>query len=41
MPRRLSMGGLFNLLEKLYGKTHTGADSKIHTSEQISVVLGK
>ena len=41
MPRRLSIGGLFNILEKLYGKTQTGADSKIHTSEQVSMVLGK
>tara|TARA_R110000824_G_scaffold349155_1_gene536024 strand:- start:339 stop:464 length:126 start_codon:yes stop_codon:yes gene_type:complete len=41
MPRRLSMGGLFKLLEKLYGNTQIGADSKIHTKEQISVVLGK
>ena len=41
MPRGLSMGGLFKLLEKLYGNTQIGADSKIHTNEQVNVVLGK
>tara|TARA_B110000438_G_scaffold92433_1_gene91896 strand:- start:3493 stop:3618 length:126 start_codon:yes stop_codon:yes gene_type:complete len=41
MPKRLSMGGLFKLLEKLYGNTQIGADSKIHTNEQVNVVLGK
>ena len=41
MPRGLSMGGLFKLLEKLYGNSQVGANSKIHTSEQVNVVLGK
>lgn len=41
MPRGLSMGGLFKLLEKIGHRPQDSANSKIHTSEQVSVVLGK
>jgi hypothetical protein len=41
MPRRLSIGGLFKLLEKIGHRPQDSANSKIHTSEQVSVVLGK
>jgi hypothetical protein len=41
MPRGLSMGGLFKLLEKIGHRPQENANSKIHTSEQVNVVLGK
>jgi hypothetical protein len=41
MPKRLSMGGLFKLLEKIGHRPQENANSKIHTSEQVNVVLGK
>ena len=41
MPRGLSLSGLFKLLVKTSSKQEDDANSKINTSEQVSVVLGK
>tara|TARA_B110000495_G_scaffold63280_1_gene53704 strand:- start:412 stop:537 length:126 start_codon:yes stop_codon:yes gene_type:complete len=41
MPRGLILSGLFNLFGKNNQKSEDDADSRIHTSEQVNVVLGK